>query len=289
MRHLLGLSGGKDSSALAIFLRDADWRFYSKLLASSGLPEEAEKIAATQRAPRIEYFFTDTGKELPEVYDFISKLEVYLGQPIIRPEHSFGSKADSGVDPFDHFLIAEHGGMLPSQRVRWCTYKMKLRPLEHYINGEQTVNYVGLRKDEPSRVKISAKPNIHAVYPFIHAGLVRNDIMRILERTIGVPEYYEWRTRSGCYFCFFQRKSEWLGLLERHPDLYAKAMEYEEATYDPDTGRMYQWMDKITLRELAKAASAKNSDNLRADKKKIILENAEDDDPHDHACAICSL
>ena len=289
MRHLLGLSGGKDSSALAIFLRDADWSFYSKLLAGAGLHKEAKQIIAAQRPPRIEYFFTDTGKELPEVYDFISKLEVYLGQPIIRPEHSLGSKADSRVDPFDHFLIAEHGGMLPSQRVRWCTYKMKLRPLERYINGEQTVNYVGLRKDEPSRVKISSKENIHAVYPFIHAGLVRDDIIRILEKTIGVPEYYEWRTRSGCYFCFFQRRSEWLGLLQRHPDLYIKAMEYEEATYDPNTGRMYQWIDGITLRELAKTSTGKNTHASSMGRKTIILKNAADDDPHDHACAICSL
>ena len=38
-RHILGLSGGKDSSALAIYLRD--------------------------RVPQMEYVFCDTGKELP--------------------------------------------------------------------------------------------------------------------------------------------------------------------------------------------------------------------------------
>ena len=40
IRHLLGLSGGKDSSALAVYMRD--------------------------RVPKMEYFFSDTGKELPE-------------------------------------------------------------------------------------------------------------------------------------------------------------------------------------------------------------------------------
>ena len=32
----------------------------------------------------IDYFFTDTGKELPEVYEFLVKLEGFLGKPILR-------------------------------------------------------------------------------------------------------------------------------------------------------------------------------------------------------------
>ena len=50
-RHVLGLSGGRDSAALAIFMR--------------------------QRHPDIdvEYFFTDTGKELPEVYEYLTRHE----------------------------------------------------------------------------------------------------------------------------------------------------------------------------------------------------------------------
>lgn len=48
-RHILGISGGKDSAALAVYMRDN----YPEL--------------------DIEYFFTDTGKELPEVYDFLGR------------------------------------------------------------------------------------------------------------------------------------------------------------------------------------------------------------------------
>ena len=50
-RHILGLSGGRDSAALAVFMR----------LNHPNL--------------KLEYFFTDTGKELPEVYSFLDKLE----------------------------------------------------------------------------------------------------------------------------------------------------------------------------------------------------------------------
>lgn len=53
-RHVLGISGGKDSAALAVYMRDHH-------------PEID-----------IEYFFTDTGEELPEVYEFLGRLEVLI-------------------------------------------------------------------------------------------------------------------------------------------------------------------------------------------------------------------
>ena len=61
-RHVLGLSGGRDSAALAVYMR--------------------------QNHPEldIDYFFTDTGKELPEVYEFLVKLEGFLGKPIDATE-----------------------------------------------------------------------------------------------------------------------------------------------------------------------------------------------------------
>lgn len=66
-RHVLGISGGKDSAALAVYMRQ------------------------TRPDLDIEYFFTDTGKELPEVYDFLGRLEGFLGKPIARlnPDRDF--------------------------------------------------------------------------------------------------------------------------------------------------------------------------------------------------------
>ena len=66
-KHVLGLSGGRDSAALAVYLR--------------------------QHHPELdtEYFFTDTGKELPEVYEYLGRLEGFLGKPILRlnPDRDF--------------------------------------------------------------------------------------------------------------------------------------------------------------------------------------------------------
>ena len=45
MRHILSLSGGKDSAALAVYMRD--------------------------RVKAMEYIFSDTRKELPETYEYL--------------------------------------------------------------------------------------------------------------------------------------------------------------------------------------------------------------------------
>ena len=80
--------------------------------------------------------------------------------------------------------------------------------------------------------------------------LVKDDIFRLLrESGVGVPAYYEeipfevdgqtgtyCRSRSGCYFCFFQQKIEWIWLYEQHPDLYEKAMEFEKDGYTWNQG-----------------------------------------------------
>ena len=228
-RHVCGISGGKDSSALAIHLRN--------------------------RVPNLEYFFCDTGAELPETYDYLGRLETVLGKPIAR------LNADRG---FDHWFEMFRG-TLPSPQVRWCTRQMKIKPLEEWIGDDEAISYVAIRSDESSRKGyVSTKPNIKAVFPFIEDGVDHEGVMRILEDAgVGLPEYYSWRTRSGCYFCFFQRKAEWVGLAERHPDLFERAVNIErkvltDATGDPGadfsdlamTGRAYTWSQGESLPEL---------------------------------------
>lgn len=212
VRHILGLSGGKDSTALAILLH--------------------------QEIPQMEYFFCDTHRELPETYEYLERIKARLG---IKIEY-LSAKRD-----FDHWL-ALHAGYLPSPKRRWCTEQMKIHPLEKFIGEDVAISYIGIRADEHRDGYISTKPNIQPVYPFKERGLVKADILRLLEESgIGLPSYYEWRSRSGCYFCFFQRKYEWVMLHETHPDLFAKAVQYEQQHKD---GRTYTWTQGETLLEL---------------------------------------
>lgn len=222
-RHLLGLSGGRDSAALAIFMR--------------------------QNHPEldIEYFFTDTGKELPEVYEFLGRLEGFLGKPIERlnPDRAF----DFWLTQYKHFL--------PSPKTRWCTRQLKIRPFEHWIRphleaGGKAVSYVAIRSDEDYREGYaSTHPNLAVRLPFRESGVDKAGVLDILDASgVGLPDYYRWRSRSGCTFCFYQQKIEWVRLMEEHPGAFEEAKAYEKNAVDH--GSPFTWSQGESLDELAR-------------------------------------
>lgn len=261
-RHIVNLSGGKDSTALAIFLRD--------------------------KIPQLEYLFCDTHKELPETYEYLDRLAAYLQRPITKLNAQRG---------FDHWLDM-YGGMLPSARVRWCTRKLKIEPFEAYVGDDMVWSYVGIRADERRSGYISTKPNIHPVFPFKEFGLGIADVERLLETSgLGLPSYYEWRQRSGCYFCFFQRTGEWVGLKERHPELFELAKGYEKER----GGEQFFWRQRESLADLEqpdRVAQAKREHHIRLEVERKrrpdrplieLLGAALDAEDDDQGCDICHL
>lgn len=222
-KHVLGISGGKDSAALAVYMRDNH-------------PELD-----------IDYFFTDTGKELPEVYEYLNKLEGYLGKPILRLNSNRN---------FDFWLM-QHNNYLPSPRARWCTIKMKLKPFEEWVNPfldeQYTVySYVAIRSDEEYREGYKSKnKNLIVKLPFKEEGIDKQSVIDILEHSgLGMPAYYKWRSRSGCTFCFFQRKIEWVRLKETHPEAFEEAKAYEKNAVEH--GSPFTWSERESLSELEK-------------------------------------
>ena len=220
--HVLGLSGGRDSAALAIYMR-----------------ENHPEIG-------VDYFFTDTGKELPEVYEFLVKLEGFLGKSILRlnPDRDFD------------FWLKQYNNFLPSPQTRWCTKQLKLRPFEQWVkpmleNGDTVYSYVAIRADEEYREGYTSKhDNLIVRLPLKEAGIDKAGVLELLEGTgLGLPAYYEWRTRSGCTFCFFQQKIEWVRLMERHPDYFEEAKSYEKNALEH--GSPFTWSQGESLDELA--------------------------------------
>nr|WP_321393990.1 phosphoadenosine phosphosulfate reductase family protein [Emcibacter sp.] len=224
IKHVLGISGGKDSAALAIFM-------------SQNFPELD-----------IEYFFTDTGEELEEVYSYLNMLEGFLGKQItnLNPNRDF------------KFWLTQYKNFLPSAQTRWCTKMLKLKPFESWVKtefldkGYTVYSYVAIRADEEYREGYSSKnDNLIVKLPFREAGIDKPGVLEILENSgLGLPAYYEWRSRSGCTFCFFQRKIEWVGLMERHPEAFeaAKALEKDALEH----GSPFTWSAGESLEELSR-------------------------------------
>lgn len=219
--HVLGLSGGRDSAALAVYMRQN----HSEL--------------------DIDYFFTDTGKELPEVYEFLSRLEGFLGKPIKRlnPNRDFD------------FWLKQYKNFLPSPQTRWCTRQLKLRPFEEWIKpdleaGIKVFSYIAIRSDEEFRDGYKSNhPNMKTVLPFKEAGIDKQGVIEILESSgLGLPRYYKWRSRSGCTFCFFQQKIEWVRLKDEHPEAFEEAKKYEKTAID--SGSPFTWSEGESLEEM---------------------------------------
>jgi len=236
--HVLGLSGGRDSAALAVYMR--------------------------QNSPELdlEYFFTDTGKELPEVYEFLGRLEGFLGKSILRlnPDRNFD------------FWLKQYNNFLPSAQTRWCTRQLKLRPFEQWLKpkldaGDTVYTYIAIRADEQYREGYSpTRSNLKTRLPFREKGIDKAGVLEILDSAgLGLPKYYSWRSRSGCTFCFFQQKIEWIRLNENHPEAFEEARRYEKTALDNKSP--FTWSQGEPLDELIKPERVAE---IRADYQKRI-------------------
>lgn len=223
VRHVLNVSGGKDSSALSLLM--------------AGRVKGLEHF----RHDGMEYVFCDTQKELPETYEYLARLEAELGSKIIRLNAKAG---------FDHWHKL-FNGYLPSPQNRWCTKYLKLKPFEAHVGDDNVVSYVGLRADEDRIGYITKKPNIKTRYPLKEAGIDYNGVIQILEDSgLGLPTFMKWgRTNSGCTFCFFQTPFEWVKLFETYPEYFEAAMAYETID-DNDPNKQFTWMEGASLKTL---------------------------------------
>ena len=219
-RNVLGLSGGRDSAALAVFMRES----YPEL--------------------EIEYYFTDTGKELPEVYEYLGRLEGFLGKEIVRlnPDRDFD------------FWLKEYKSFLPSPQTRWCTKQLKIKPFEdwlmpHLLDDGTVTSYIAIRADENRQGHTPTNSEIQVRYPFQEHDIDKAGVIEILDDCgLHLPDYYRWRSRSGCTFCFYQQKIEWIRLKEEHPEAFEEAKRYEKTALENNSP--FTWSDRESLSEL---------------------------------------
>jgi hypothetical protein len=189
MRYVIGVSGGKDSVALALRLKevepDTDW----------------------------EYFITPTGDELPAMTEHWCNLESLLGKSFIRV-------TNRGLNLNDLIEI-QHA--LPNFRQRWCTRILKIEPtIAWCVRNAPILMHVGLRADEDEREGIYGEL-VQSRFPFREWGWGIDHVRSYLrERGITIPN------RTDCARCYHQRIAEWRNLWRDHPRLYWEAAEQEK-------------------------------------------------------------
>lgn len=193
MNHIIALSGGKDSTALALRLAETEPRDYI-------------------------YVCTPTGRELPPMVEHWMKLEKLLGKPIIR------HRAKASMAGLVYGMKA-----LPNWRMRWCTRMLKIEPFEDFIAERMPCTvYVGIRADETEEREGVAWEQIGGVtkrYPFVEWGWGIGDVRQYLKcREVEIPE------RTDCDMCFFQTLWEWYQFWLNYPQRWNQIEAWEEYT-----------------------------------------------------------
>lgn len=263
MRHIVWLTGSAESYALAIYMKDV--------------------------TPDYELVFCDSGKELPETYEYIDRLEAFLGRKLVQL---------GGKTRFDD-LLKVHNGRLPSPAFPWCHREIHTKPLEAYIGKDQARFYSGLCADQDNERYRPVKANVEVIYPFRDAGMTRMQAFQCLEQAgLGLPGWLTWRSHPGCFFCFFQRKADWVRLLCQHPDLFEQAKQYEKTGLAPGPGRTWcrgeslaelsqpQRMQKILTDEQGRAHLERTRGKWR---DWVFAELSADDEDSEGPCLICTL
>ena len=190
--HLVALSGGKDSSALALRLRELN------------------------PATKYIYFCTPTGDELPEMGKHWALLEDRLDSPIIQlrdPDY-----------PTIYDLI-RHFQMLPNWRARWCTRVHKIETAQQFYHlVKPAIIYVGLRADEEKRAgNAMFDADIEQRFPMQEWGWDISKVRQYLsDKGLTIPR------RTDCAMCFYQRIGEWWNLWKDYPEHFNKIAALED-------------------------------------------------------------
>lgn len=189
-KHVVGLSGGKDSTALALWLVENEPREY-------------------------EFICNKTGNELPEMLAHWANLERILEQPIKPVTHTA-----------DLVELCETMNALPNFRMRWCTRILKIEPTIAYMDSlpEKSVLYVGLRADEEPRKGIFGEDMLIR-FPLREQGMNEADVWGYLaKRGVEIP------ARTDCAVCPYQRLDEWHALWSNYPEQWAEGLRLEKTT-----------------------------------------------------------
>lgn len=207
LKHVVSLSGGKDSTAMLLRMVEEGW-------------------------PIDHILFCDTGLEFPEMYAHIDKLEAYIGRPITR------LKAQKSFEYYllEHTpkrknpdLIGKVGLSWPGPRKRWCTTLLKTRVIDAHLadlaKGHEIIQYIGIAADEPKRIREKR-------YPLMEWGMTEADCLAYCkERGFDWGGLYDIFTRVSCWCCPLQSYDELRRLRTHFPELWKKLMEWDQQTW----------------------------------------------------------
>jgi len=157
--------------------------------------------------------FADTGSEMPETYNYLKNVVL----PYCK-ENNIEFVTVGSPTMYEEYYSRK---IIPYRMFRSCTDKYKIRPIRAYLKERYgNDNYdiiIGIDAGESHRAKTGA------LYPLIELNIDRDGCKKIIsDAGLSVP------IKSGCYFCPFQKSSDWKALYYNYPDLFKKSEDFEK-------------------------------------------------------------
>ena len=195
------MSGGKDSTALGLYLQERDIKFTP--------------------------VFIDTGWEHPATYDYVRDVLTYeFGEPIVLRNERLYDEESSINGGMEQLVSRNH--MFPNPITRFCTHELKLNPMRNFLTRKyietkkKPINCVGVRAQESS-----ARSKLGFVEEF-DEGTVWRPLLEFSEEDVIAlhnkykvppnPLYLKGYRRVGCYPCIYIRKEELRHLAYTNPE-----------------------------------------------------------------------
>ena len=221
VQYIASLSGGKDSTAMALYLKEQGIDF-DPVFYDTGWEHDSVYEYVENDLPRI------LGKQVRVLEGKVPDLNEDLEQIARSFEERLGRRSAM-------VRLCLQKGMFPSRVRRWCTQTLKIEGLKKALKDyDLPVNCVGVRAGESAaRAKLPERELSTSLDCMVWRPILtwsKEDVIEIHNRHGIAPNklYLQGANRVGCWPCIFSRKNEIRFIADSDPDRIAILADLEQ-------------------------------------------------------------
>ena len=259
-RYLVHVSGGSTSGYLLRRILDAH---------GGTLPDHAVAL------------FANTGKECEETLEFLEAMRRHWNVKITWVEYRHYPKRKGGIKDPKHdvavvnFDTASRAGepfeslirgrqYLPNQHNRICTYELKVQTAARYAarrlgwRRPKPVSVLGIRADEPRRIRQAIDTECRTIYPLADAGV---DLAAINAWWRSQPFRLELdRDKGNCDLCFLKGVRKVIKIVGSEPERaewWQRMENFRADSNRPGKPELLRFRKDWSYAEISKVASSR--------------------------------
>ena len=209
-RHIVQFSGGKDSTCMLLMMLE------------KGMQVD-------------EIIFCDTGKEFPQMYEHIQKVNDYISKLYNKTITVLKSEKSFDYYMFEHVKTrgknkGKKGYGWANMLIRWCTSNLKRMVADKHLKGVDRIEYIGIARDEEHRHMIIPSYVRHPLYDW---NITEAQALKYCyEHGFTWGGLYENFKRVSCWCCPLKSLPELRTLYHKYPELWQQLKDMDNRAYN---------------------------------------------------------